>query len=126
MAHVDTPARGGKRNVNASLNLVPYIDLLVTLMTFLMISAAWVSMKAITAQHASASGGSSALVIQPHTIIVDESSIVGLDQLASVAKGTPIQLKVADRVHHGRIIDVLDQVAAMKFGPATVEPLAAP
>lgn len=32
---------GGRRNVNAELNLVPYIDLLSTLICFLLITAVW-------------------------------------------------------------------------------------
>jgi biopolymer transport protein TolR len=34
-------AGGGKRNVNSELNLVPFIDLLSTLICFLLITAVW-------------------------------------------------------------------------------------
>lgn len=44
MAHVDDASRGGRRPLNAHLNLVPYIDLLMTIMTFLVMSAVWTQM----------------------------------------------------------------------------------
>lgn len=40
---------GDKRNVNAELNLVPYIDLLSTLICFLLITAVWQQIDAVSA-----------------------------------------------------------------------------
>ena len=39
MAHIDSGGRG--RDVNTELNLVPVIDLMSVLITFLLISAVW-------------------------------------------------------------------------------------
>ena len=41
-------AGGGKRSANAEINLVPYIDLLSTLICFLLITAVWQQVSVIT------------------------------------------------------------------------------
>ena len=38
---VETGGKGGKKSVNADLNLVPYIDLLTCMVAFLLITAVW-------------------------------------------------------------------------------------
>jgi len=38
---VDTGGKGGKKSVNADLYLVPYIDLLTCMVSFLLITAVW-------------------------------------------------------------------------------------
>jgi len=38
---VDEGGKGGKKSVNADLNLVPYIDLLTCMVSFLLITAVW-------------------------------------------------------------------------------------
>jgi biopolymer transport protein ExbD len=38
---VDSGGKGGKKSVNAELNLVPYIDLLTCMVAFLLITAVW-------------------------------------------------------------------------------------
>lgn len=38
---VDSGGKGGKKSVNADLNLVPYIDLLTCMVSFLLITAVW-------------------------------------------------------------------------------------
>jgi biopolymer transport protein TolR len=46
MAHIDTGGSGG-RNKNVDLNLVPFIDLMSVLITFLLISAVWTQVSMI-------------------------------------------------------------------------------
>ena len=46
MAHVDTGG-GGKRAVSEELNLVPFIDLMSVLITFLLITAVWTQVSMI-------------------------------------------------------------------------------
>lgn len=46
MAHVDTGGKG-RRNSNVDLNLVPFIDLMSVLITFLLISAVWTQVSMI-------------------------------------------------------------------------------
>jgi biopolymer transport protein TolR len=40
-ASIEPQGRGGKKDLNASLNLVPYIDLLTCMVAFLLITAVW-------------------------------------------------------------------------------------
>lgn len=48
-----TPAKGGKKALDAAINLVPYIDLLMTIMTFLMMTAVWTQIAMLQVQNAS-------------------------------------------------------------------------
>jgi biopolymer transport protein ExbD len=47
---VDTGGKGGKKSVNADLNLVPYIDLLTCLVSFLLITAVWTQLARLSVQ----------------------------------------------------------------------------
>jgi biopolymer transport protein TolR len=47
MAHVDLPGKGGKRTTNFELNLVPFIDLMSMLISFLLITAVWTQVSMI-------------------------------------------------------------------------------
>lgn len=47
---VDTGGKGGKKSVNADLNLVPYIDLLTCMVSFLLITAVWTQLARLQAQ----------------------------------------------------------------------------
>jgi biopolymer transport protein TolR len=53
---VDT-GKGGKKSVNAELNLVPFIDFLSVLISFLLVSAVWTQLARINVTQKSASGG---------------------------------------------------------------------
>jgi biopolymer transport protein ExbD len=44
---VDTGGKGGKKPVDSELNLVPYIDLLTCMVTFLLITAVWTQLARI-------------------------------------------------------------------------------
>src|SRR5687767_3766528 len=44
--------RGGKRNLSADLNLVPFIDLMSTLITFLLATAVWVQQSSLEVEQA--------------------------------------------------------------------------
>lgn len=46
MAHIESGSSGGRR-VNIELNLVPFIDLMSVLITFLLISAVWTQVQMI-------------------------------------------------------------------------------
>jgi biopolymer transport protein ExbD len=47
------PVKGGKRGMDAAINLVPYIDLLMTIMTFLMMTAVWTQIASLEVQNSS-------------------------------------------------------------------------
>ena len=44
---IDTGGKGGKRPLDSELNLIPFIDLLIVNICFLLITAVWVSMARI-------------------------------------------------------------------------------
>jgi biopolymer transport protein TolR len=46
-------SKGGKKPLDAAINLVPYIDLLMTIMTFLMMTAVWTQISMLEVQNAS-------------------------------------------------------------------------
>lgn len=47
---VDTGGKGGKKPLNAELNLVPYIDLLTCMVAFLLITAVWTQLARLQVQ----------------------------------------------------------------------------
>ncbi len=47
-----TGGKGGKRAMDAHINLVPYIDLLMTIMTFLVMTAVWTKVANLEVQNA--------------------------------------------------------------------------
>jgi biopolymer transport protein ExbD len=48
-----TSGKGGKKSLDANINLVPYIDMLMTIMTFLMMTAVWTQIAMLEVQNAS-------------------------------------------------------------------------
>lgn len=56
-------SKGGKKALDAAVNLVPYIDLLMTIMTFLMMTAVWTQIAMLEVQNAS--GGQEAQPEEP-------------------------------------------------------------
>lgn len=44
-------AKGGKKSMDAHVNLVPYIDLLMTIMTFLVMTAVWTQIATLEVQN---------------------------------------------------------------------------
>lgn len=56
-------SKGGKKALDAAINLVPYIDMLMTIMTFLMMTAVWTQIAMLEVQNAS--GGQDAQPEEP-------------------------------------------------------------
>ena len=46
-------SKGGKKALDANINLIPYIDMLMTIMTFLMMTAVWTQIAMLEVQNAS-------------------------------------------------------------------------
>lgn len=57
-AAAEPTGKGGKKSLDATINLVPYIDMLMTIMTFLMMTAVWTQIAMLEVQNAS--GGAEA------------------------------------------------------------------
>ncbi len=49
----DSGAKGGRKNVDQQINMIPFIDLLVSLIAFLLMTAVWVQSGALAAQQPS-------------------------------------------------------------------------
>jgi biopolymer transport protein ExbD len=47
------PSKSGRKSLDAPINLVPYIDLMTTIITFLMMTAVWTRIAALEVQNAS-------------------------------------------------------------------------
>lgn len=55
MGGVQPSGKGGGRSMDAQVNLVPYIDLLMTIMTFLVMTAVWTQIASLEVQAATGS-----------------------------------------------------------------------
>ena len=62
-AAAEPTGKGGKKSLDANINLVPYIDMLMTIMTFLMMTAVWTKIAMLEVQNAS--GGAEAQPEEP-------------------------------------------------------------
>ncbi|MFN7262474.1 MAG: ExbD/TolR family protein [Pseudobdellovibrionaceae bacterium] len=82
---------GGKRDVNVELNLVPYIDLLSTLICFLLLTAVWNQIAALST-NANNSTASEAPAPPPDPNRVDLSVSVFLDRTEMKAGTQAINL----------------------------------
>lgn len=62
-AAAEPTGKGGKKSLDANINLVPYIDMLMTIMTFLMMTAVWTQIAMLEVQNAS--GGAESTPDEP-------------------------------------------------------------
>ncbi len=75
-----TPSSSGKwgrRNLDAPINLVPYIDLMITMIAFLMMTAVWTQVATLELQNATNSAvPSSKAKIEPLSIEITKTGFV--------------------------------------------------
>src|SRR5579883_1751851 len=87
---IETGGGGGRKSLNADLNLVPFIDLMSCCISFLLISAVWTQVNRITVNEKKAGKSSAAmqnLDKPPEKLVV----IVDNDLGYKVIKGNDIQ-----------------------------------
>ncbi len=83
---VATGGKGGKKPLNADLNLVPYIDLLTCMVSFLLITAAWTQLARLEARQKGKGEAGEEVPPQAQvniTVVVNDSGfnlVVGQDQ----------------------------------------------
>lgn len=88
-----TPGKGNRKSLNAELNLVPYIDLLTCMVSFLLITAAWTQLARLSAnQKGQGQAGEEAPPTQVVNIVVVVTQeafnlVVGQDQTPIPKKG---------------------------------------
>jgi biopolymer transport protein ExbD len=89
-AAAEPTGKGGKKSLDANINLVPYIDMLMTIMTFLMMTAVWTQIAMLEVQNAA--GGAEPQPEEPDpnkpkAIIV----LAGKEQVAIQEEGSELR-----------------------------------
>ncbi len=142
---VDTGGKGGKKPLNADLNLVPYIDLLTCMVSFLLITAVWTQLARLEAKQKAV--GQASTEEQPTTPTVkitviineegynlvvdqDQTPIPKVDEKTYNTEALSEQLKklklahpdkndviVAseDAIHFERVVQAMDTVISARF-----------
>jgi biopolymer transport protein ExbD len=127
-----TPTRGGRRTVEFNVNLVPAIDLLSVLISFLLITAVWTQTARVDVKQALPKTGGAAASDGPPPlqVLVTEQQMrlrfgereVALDgpdvrerlvaELAALhladPEKQPVRIGATDRVDYGRVVQVID------------------
>jgi biopolymer transport protein ExbD len=109
--HIEA-ATGRRRPLDAGINIVPYIDLLMTLMVFLMVTAVWTRTSTLEATSASAGDASTtANDAKPTTVTLTAGGIhVDAEHFApSDVDGVIAALR--SRAHHELCLKVDDGVS---------------
>jgi biopolymer transport protein TolR len=148
---IEPQGKGGKRPLNAELNLVPYIDLLTCMVAFLLITAVWTQLAQLHTKPTGPGGDDQqlppaaklSLVVGQDNINVllnQERDIVpnrkgepdwnALSALLKKAKGQfpdldDAQIASADDILFDRLAGVMDVTIAAGFPGVALEPSAA-
>ena len=91
---IQSSGRGGRKSLNADLNLVPYIDLLTCMVAFLLITAVWTQLARLSAQQKGQgqAGEETPPELQVKiTVVVNQEGfnlVVGQDQTPIPKRGT--------------------------------------
>jgi len=136
-------ARGGKRVLDAELNLVPFIDLLVCCICFLLLTAVWVELAAVRAR-TGGRGGEGRSDVTPVSVLVGTDGYtlnVGPQRRAFLRHGLvyddvalsrelralhatvgekPITVAAEDGVPYRQLVRAMDLVHGASFSEITV------
>lgn len=117
MAGVDTGSSGGKRAVNQEINMIPFIDLLMVTIAFLLITAVWVSFSRIDA-NAQVPGPNEG-PIEPDTPTKDlhvhmtaTEFVLVWKQAATIVSETRIAKPTASEGEQPRFADLAEKIGA--------------
>ncbi len=141
-------SRGGKKAVDAELNLVPFIDLLVCCICFLLITAVWMPMARVDVQQRTPGVGKTAAAAKDKPVkllIGDDGYVVAVGSqrrvilkegrtydnatLARTLRDLRIELRqgppmmnvvVEDGVSYRQIIEAIDIVKSERFSAVSV------
>jgi len=142
------PSRGGRKALDAAINLVPFIDLLSCCISFLLITAVWTqvaSMKVEGRESACADCDTlnpprvPRLVVAPSGYSFQSGAGDSVDipraaggydrrRLAEVLHGQPgadkaLDLRVDDGVRYEEIVQTMDVAKMAGFGAVSVQPI---
>jgi biopolymer transport protein TolR len=139
---IESQGRGGKKDLNASLNLVPYIDLLTCMVAFLLITAVWTQLAQLkTSQVGPAKDNDgveppmtkislvvgqdeiNVLVNQDREVLPNKDGEADLNALSALLKRAKslhpdkddVQIASADTVRFDRLANVMDVTIAAGF-----------
>jgi biopolymer transport protein ExbD len=122
---IASSGRGGRRALDATLNLVPFIDLLSCCIAFLLITAVWTTIARVDVAPAGGEGEGAAspawtLRIAPDgwtlrapggaTSAAAHTTLAALLRANAVAE--PLVVRATDKVSYATVIDALDVVRA--------------
>jgi len=147
---IEPQGKGGKKALNAELNLVPYIDLLTCMVAFLLITAVWTQLAQLPiSQKGSGPGeqvdqppppvkiaimvgrdGLNVVVNQEREVVPDKNGradFVALAALLKQAKGQfpdkhDVEIASEDSVLFDRLTGVMDTTIAAGFPAVSVVP----
>ena len=134
MAQIESSGRG--RNTHVELNLVPFIDLMSVLITFLLISAVWtqVSMIQLGASFAAPrSDNQQEIVVPPNEDMVLRLDVVEAGYVLMVGKQTlvaelqkvkqrfpdkpGVKISIADEIIYDHVVKAMDAGLQAGFAP---------
>jgi biopolymer transport protein ExbD len=144
---IEPQGRGGKRSLNASLNLVPYIDLLTCMVAFLLITAVWTQLAQLKTTQRGPGGEQeekpmakiavvvgddnvNVVVNQDREVVPDKNGQPDWDILATLLKKAKsqfpdkedVQIASVDSVVFGRLTGVMDTTIAAGFPAVALVP----
>lgn len=99
---------GGKKSANAELNLVPFIDLLSTLIVFLLITAVWQQINVLSTNSASTTSSESATPPDPNRVDLSVSLLMDHMLAAEGTVNTKIP-HVSGEPDYNTLLRLLDQ-----------------
>ena len=106
--------KGGKKVLDAYINLVPYIDLLMTIMTFLMMTAVWTQIAMLEVQNAS--GGQEA---QPEDEDKDKPK-----PILVLVTDRAVKIQSEDGVKYNNLVQLIDIATGLDMKALTLTPTA--
>ena len=106
------PGKGGKKALDAAINLVPFIDLLSCCLSFLLITAVWTQLARMkVTQKGPAAAGSESEPVKPDVTLSLLVNKDGYTFAKSTGENTDIPLKGED-YDYGKLADVLKDAKA--------------
>ena len=108
---IDTGGKGGKKSLDAELNLIPFIDLLIVNICFLLITAVWTQMSRIEVSQKGKSQSSEKKEDVPPEMRVKVVVLVGDDGYTITAGGERIVIsKKGDHYDNAKLAKQLREI----------------
>jgi biopolymer transport protein ExbD len=147
-ASIEPQGKHGKRSLTATLNLVPYIDLLTCMVAFLLITAVWTQLAQLKTSQRGPGGENednkpmakvavvvgddnlNVVVNQDREIVPDKNGQPDCDALSALLKKAKaqfpdkddVQIASVDSVLFGRLTGVMDTTIAAGFPAVALVP----